>query len=152
MPVAAVTASPVNDYAAADNLVNTVLENLTEEKLKAIGAAVEKQQPEIEKQIKTLAPLLKEISTKATAMAAEINNNYIVPAALEETDASKQIVVREEQSGSKNALVKVYTLIFKNGQWVLRPEWKLAAKENKDTGSLHNIDSSAPLAEPQIAY
>lgn len=151
-PVAARTVSPVNEYAAADNLVKTVLENLTEEKLKAIEAAVEKHQPEIEKQIKTLAPLLKDISTNATAMAAEINNSYIIPAALEENDASKQIVVREQLSGSKNEMVKVYTVTFKNGQWVLRPEWKLAAKEISITDSLHNIDSTSPLPESQIAY
>ena len=113
---------------------------------------MEKQQPEIEKQIKTLAPLLKEISTKATAMAAEINNNYVIPAALEETDASKQIVVREQQSGSKNALVKVYTVIFKNGQWVLRPEWKLAATETSVADSLRKIDTSALLPELPTAY
>jgi hypothetical protein len=152
MPDTAVIFSPVNENAAADNLVQTVLENLTEEKLKAIEAAVEKQQPEIKKQIKTLAPLINEISTKATAMSAEINNNYIVPAALEENDASKQIVVREQQSGSKNAMVKVYTISFKNGQWVLRPEWKLAAKEISIADSLHNIDSTSPLPESQTAY
>jgi beta-lactamase regulating signal transducer with metallopeptidase domain len=152
MPDTAVIFSPVNENAAADNLVQTVLENLTEEKLKAIEAAVEKQQPEIEKQIKTLAPLINEISTNATAMSAEINNNYIVPAALEENDASKQIVVREQQSGSKNAMVKVYTISFKNGQWVLRPEWKLAAKEISIADSLHNIDSTSPLPESQTAY
>ncbi len=152
MPVAAVTVSLANDNIATDKLVSTIIENLTEEKLKAIEAAVEKQQPEIEKHIKTMAPLIKEISTKAMAMAAEINNNYIVPAALEENDASKQIVVREQESGSKNALVKVYTVTFKNGQWVLRPEWKLAAKETGAADSQHSIDTSAPLPESQTAY
>lgn len=137
-------------YPAA--AVSTVLQNLTDEKLRDIQAAVEKQAPEIEKHIKTLAPLLKDISTKAMAMADEINNNYIVPAAIEENDATRQIVVREEKSGSKNAQVKVYTLSFKNGQWVLRPEWKLAAKEISLADSLHNIDTSAPLPDSPTAY
>jgi hypothetical protein len=36
----------------------------------------------------------------------------------------------------------VYTVSFINGQWVLIPEWMLAAKE-VNTDSLHNtIDSS----------
>jgi hypothetical protein len=61
-------------------------------------------------------------------------------------------VVREELSGSKNAMVKVYTISFTNGKWVLRPEWKLAAKETTAADSLRNIDTSIPLHNLQTAY
>ena len=135
---------------ASANFVTAILEKLTDEKLKDLQAAVEKQEPEINKQITTLAPLIKAVETKAAAIADEMNTNYVIPAATEENDATRQIVVREEQSGSKNAMVKVYTLSFSKGKWVLRPEWKLAAKESAD--SLRNIDTSIPLHNVQTAY
>lgn len=145
---------PKNSTAATTpaSFVTAILKNLSDEKLKDLQAAVEKQQPEIEQQIKKLAPLIKDIEHKAASLSDEINHNYIIPAAVQENDGAKQIVVREEQSGSKNAMVKVYTLSFTNGKWELHPEWKLAAKENAAADSLRNTDTSIPLNNLQTAY
>ena len=56
-----------------------------------------------------------------------IDINYAIPVAAEENDAARQIIIKEEGSGS--ASVKVYYLSFKNGKWILQPEWVITAKE-----------------------
>jgi hypothetical protein len=53
--------------------------------------------------------------------------NYALPVAIKENDASRQIIIKEEGSGS--ASVKVYYLSFENGKWILQPEWVITAKE-----------------------
>ena len=54
---------------------------------------------------------------------------FAFPAAAKENDADREIVIQEESSGSKNNSVKVYHLSFKNGQWVIQPQWMATAKE-----------------------
>lgn len=139
-----------NNEPVMPTFVNNIIESLTEEKLQAIQAEVEKQQPLIEKQLKKLEPLIKDFQNKAEALAQDIEENFATPAAVQENNATRQIVIREEQSGSKNAVVKVYTLSFVNGKWVLQPEWKLAAKEIPVRDSLNKIDTSLP--EEETAY
>lgn len=53
--------------------------------------------------------------------------NYALPVAVKENDAARQVIIKEEGSGS--ASVKVYYLGFENGKWVLQPEWVITAKE-----------------------
>jgi bla regulator protein BlaR1 len=122
--------------------VNNIIESLTNENLKKIQASVEKQRPIIEKQLKQLEPLIKSIQEKAIIFAEQMDENFVSPVALKENDATRQIIVKEEQSGSKNATLKVYTVSFINGEWVLIPEWMVAAKEI-NTDSLQNkIDTT----------
>ncbi len=110
-------------------IVNNVLKQLTDENLNKIVSAVQKQQPAIEKSIRQLQPFQKLIEAKAEKLSEEIANNLITHVSLQENEALRQIVVREEQSGSENATLKVYNVIFKDGKWRLLPQWKLAAKE-----------------------
>jgi beta-lactamase regulating signal transducer with metallopeptidase domain len=126
-------------------VVNTIMDNFTEERLLKITTAAAKQQPELEKKMKQLEPLLKEVEQKAVKLAETISENFVIPVALAENEASRQIVVREEQSGSVNATIKVYNVIFKNGQWLLQPQWKLAAKEITRKDSLTLTDTSDPV-------
>jgi bla regulator protein blaR1 len=134
-------------------MVNNILENFTEENLKGLVEAVEKQQPIIEKQLKKLAPAIKAIQDKVQAMQAKNEaevqqaeemdvENIITPISIKENDATRQIVIKEEQSGSKNATVKVYTLAFINDEWVLIPEWMLSAKEVSSDSLQTKKDSS----------
>lgn len=114
------------------SFIKNISTNLTDENLKKIEAAVEKQKPVIEKQIKNLEPLIKSFQQKAEALAQQFDDNTkfkAIPAALKENIPTKQVVVKEEQSGSKNAVVKVYTLAFIDNEWRIIPEWMLAAKE-----------------------
>ncbi len=135
IPVAAIIpVEEIDNELNVPTFVNNIIETLTDENLKKIQASVEKQQPIIEKQLKQLEPLLKSIQEKAVILAVQMDENFATPAALKENDATKQIIIKEEQSGSKNATLKVYTVSFINGEWVLMPEWMLAAKEiNTDT-------------------
>ncbi|MEI9956771.1 MAG: M56 family metallopeptidase [Ferruginibacter sp.] len=122
---------PVNEIETA-SFVNNIIENLTDDKLAKIEKEVAKQQPVIEKQLKKLQPLIKSVQDKAEAFAQQFNGPFITPVAFKENVPAiptKQIIVKEEQSGSKNAVVKVYTISFINGQWVVVPDWILAAKE-----------------------
>lgn len=133
-----------NEFAVT---VNNVINSLTEEKLEKIAAAVEKHQPEIEKAVKKLEPLLIEIEKQATNLAKETETNLATPVSLQEAVIEKKIVIKEETSGSKNATIKVYTVVYKDGKWQLKPQWKLAAKEITSTDSLDLIDTSAPAIE-----
>ena len=49
-----------------------------------------------------------------------------IPVSINENDAARQIIIKEESSGSSS--VKVYYLSFENGKWILQPEWILTAK------------------------
>ncbi|MBL0146642.1 MAG: M56 family metallopeptidase [Chitinophagaceae bacterium] len=71
----------------------------------------------------------------------------VFPVAQIETDNIKQIIIREEQSGSKKSSISVYNLIYKNGKWVIQPQW-MASKHNIDSAAT-NYDSSElyPLME-----
>lgn len=125
------------------SIVNNVLANLTDQNLEKIAVEAEKQMPAIEAAVKKLEPLIKEIEKEAAAMAEEIETNLATPVALQEPAFEKQILVKEEESGSKNATIKVYTIAYKNGKWQLQPQWKLSSKEItiSDTAKL---DTCAP--------
>jgi beta-lactamase regulating signal transducer with metallopeptidase domain len=146
------TATPSDE--AIPSFVNTLIKDLTDEKLKEMSAAVKQQQPAIEKELKHLDPLIKDIQHSAIELAEDMGNNFITPVSIKENDATRQIVIKEEQSGSKNATVKVYTLAFINGKWVIQPEWKLAAQEMPPLAdSLRNIIDTTTLIKPApIAY
>jgi len=79
--------------------------------------------------VEKFAPLIKSVQDKAEEFAQQFDNTLVIPAALKENTPTRQVVVKEEQSGSKNATVKVYTLAYIDNQWVIIPEWMLAAKE-----------------------
>ncbi len=136
---------PLQADGAFPVVVNNVLQNLKQETAGKIAAAVLEQEPLIEKKIKQAAPLIQDIKLKAEKLAAEFaGDNILTPVSLTENDAAKQIVIREEESGSKNAVLKVYNVIFKDGKWIIQPQWKLAAKEINPADSLLLNDTSAP--------
>ncbi len=134
------------------SFVNSIIENLTDENLQKIEAAVEKQKPLIEKQLKSLEPFIKSVKVKAEEFAQQLDNiNKITPVAFKEINPAntKQVIVKEEQSGSKNAVVKVYTLSLINGEWVVVPEWMLAAKEVRIDSLRIITDTSEMDQQPQ---
>lgn len=128
-----VTAASQNTYSAATDkmpvIANNILAGLTDENIKKIEAEVEKQKPAIEAVVKKMEPLLKVIEEKATKLAEEAETNIATPVSLQEPVIEKKIVIKEEASGSKNTTIKVYTVVYKDGKWLLQPKWKLDAKE-----------------------
>ncbi len=108
---------------------NTVLPKIKTKDINAILAKVEKQKPVIEKQLKKLQPLIRSIERKTEQIAERVREDYVMPATIQENDATRQVIIKEESSGSKSASVKVYWLRFKKGKWVLEPDWMAAAKE-----------------------
>jgi len=145
----------IPDENAMPKFVTTILDNLTDENLKKIETAVEKQKPLIEKQLKALEPVIKSVQEKAEKFAQQFDDNTVItPVAFKENNPAntKQVIVKEEQSGSKNAVVKVYTLKLVNGEWVVMPQWMLAAKEipfDSSADTLHIADDSAGNAPQQ---
>ncbi len=97
--------------------------------MKQASEELNRQKPVIEKKMKQLEPLLKKLKSQSYQLAKEVAENFAIPVTLQENDATRHIIINEEESGSKNASVKAYTLTFQNGQWVVTPEWKLAARE-----------------------
>lgn len=137
--------NPVTTVDEMPAFVTSVVASLTDENLKKIEAAVKKHQPEIEKQIEKLQPIIQAVQENAEVIANEIANYTVTPVAFPENIPTKQIIVREEQSGSKNTTVKVYTLSFINGEWVIVPEWMMAAKEIKADSLYTNLNDSSLL-------
>ncbi len=73
----------------------------------------------------------------------QMEQSLIVPVTVTENDASKQIIIQEESSGSsKSASMKTYSLRFENGQWVLEPVWNILAREIPEDSLLKKMDSS----------
>jgi beta-lactamase regulating signal transducer with metallopeptidase domain len=101
--------------------INTVINKAT--------ATIEKTLPALRKKLNKLKPAVEKLKIKTEELAEAIVENYAMPASVEENDATKQVIIKEEVSGSKNTQVKVYTVKFENGQWVIQPEWRLTAKE-----------------------
>lgn len=94
-----------------------------------------KNQPEKNNAEKKLSSLQKSDSKSSTSISP-INNFIeepykITPVSLLKNDAARQIIIKEESSGSSNASIKVYYLSFENGEWVLVPEWALTANEKQ---------------------
>ena len=139
-----------NTIEAFPQFALNVAENLTDENLNTISSIVEKQQPIIEKELQKLQPLIQSIQQQAETITEQVNENIITPVVLKENTPTKQIIVREEQSGSKNATLKVYTVSYINGKWVVLPEWMLAAKEvNEDSAHKKYIDSSSLIEQDE---
>ena len=88
---------------------------------------MEKQKPE--RQIKKSGPTIKNIQHQIEIIAKQVDQNFSLPVSVTENDAARQIIIKEESSGSASASVKVYNLSFENGQWILQPEWIVYARE-----------------------
>lgn len=140
---------PFNDAAlSADaDFSKTIIPG--EKGMAALIREMEKQKPVIEKKLKSLEPLIKEIQKKTESfISKQVEENpvvtgFAIPVASKENDAARQIIIKEESSGSTNASVKVFYLAFENGQWVLRPEWMLTTKEVSADSLLKKMDTSA---------
>ena len=108
-------------------IVNSILKYVKPSLTETIATDVEKQASQIEKLNSKLQPLASIVEQKAGEMKEWINRNLIKPVSVYENDASRDIIINEESSGT--ATVKVFHLSFKNGKWILKPKWKLTAKE-----------------------
>jgi len=94
---------------------------------------VEKQRPALERQMKRLRPVINSIQAKAEQLADKITKDLLMPVTIQENDATREIVVREESSGSKSASVKVYQLRFEDGKWILQPQMMVTASPVTDS-------------------
>jgi beta-lactamase regulating signal transducer with metallopeptidase domain len=134
-------------YLPFSNYINTTDADIAKniipgnKDMETIVKEVEKQKPVIEKQIKGLEPVIKAVQQKAEIISKQVEENLIIPVAIKENDAARQIIIKEEGSGS--ASVKVYYLSFENGQWILQPEWVFTAKEVSLDSLLKKADTSS---------
>ena len=90
-----------------------------------------------------LAPVCDPIPKTTDEIETGPELNFAKPVAARENDAARQIIIKEEGSGS--ASVKVYYLSFENGKWVLQPEWILTAKEiiiDSLTGKIDSLNKN----------
>ena len=140
MPIS-LSAVPVE--AKALHFASELVNNFDDRKLQALVDETEKQKPALEKQLKDMEPLIRSIQSQAQAISEDaLAQIKIQPVSFNEntTGNTRQIIVREEQSGSKAAVIKVYRLVNINGEWVMEPEWMLSAREKADS-ALKTIDT-----------
>lgn len=131
---------PQNSVESGAEFVNNILPVINTNELNNFVAKVEEQQPRIEQQLKKLRPYIRSVQHEAQQIADEALRNFAMPAGITENDATREIIINEETSGSRLSSVKVYRLSYENGQWILKPEWMVVAKENRDSLS-RNRDS-----------
>ncbi len=84
-------------------------------------------------------PVCEPSSPTANEIETEPELNFAKPMASKENDVARQIIIKEEGSGT--ASVKVYYLTFEDGKWVLQPEWVVTAKEIINDSVTRKIDS-----------
>lgn len=127
-----------NDLVFSNNILKGI-NTLVAEKL---TAKIETQIPYIEKQFKKIRPYIKSLERKAEQIANETEREFAIPVTIRENNAERQIIIKEESSGSLGSSVKVYRLVFDNGQWRIIPVWMATAKEMANDSIGKKTDST----------
>ena len=86
--------------------------------------------------IETTAPIkiafqkkpVKRSTSKPEELIEENSPEGFSLATFSDEQLTKQVIVQEEASGSKTSTLKVYTLVFKNGEWVMVPGWMATSR------------------------
>ena len=129
----AASSEPVGSINSGDADAMTVFASKVSDAIDKTGIvekalrSVEKQRPAIEKQIKKMQPFIRSIQAKAEKMAENFTEDFAMPVTIQENDATREIIIREESSGSTSASVKVYQLRYQDGQWLLQPQMMVTA-------------------------
>ena len=84
-------------------------------------------------------PINKPKSEKITETTSFNELTVAQPVTTQENDASREIIITEQ--GSEGTTVKVYTLVFKNGKWILQPEMAIRNREKIPDTQSQKIDS-----------
>ncbi|MEO6254089.1 MAG: M56 family metallopeptidase, partial [Ferruginibacter sp.] len=114
---------PVNNYMADEVDPGISAKPVTENKTGTIeNTKLIAESPNIKDQ-----PISTPVELKDDIVTEPIAADFAMPVAIQENDATRQIIIKEEGSGS--ASVKTYYLVYENGKWILQPEWVIMAKE-----------------------
>lgn len=120
---------PVNNYFISDADFGKAILSKPKTDVNNISKT-ETEQHIIVNEITKPAPV-KKTKQQVTVIAEEKINEpkefFAVPVTTKENDAARQIIIKEEGSGSVS--VKTYYLSFENGKWTLQPEWFITSKE-----------------------
>lgn len=124
-------------------IISPPLQNFySENKINSINPASEKQRKKAATLRITNKYDVEIFAEKDVLISNESSLAITTPVALTETDGTLQVAIREEQSGTKNTVLKVYTFTFINGEWTLIPEWVFTAKEINIDSLQNNIDTT----------
>ncbi len=99
------------------------------------------------KQSAILLPKQNNIAVKNNSEKAidEITNEVnLIPINFSEEELVKQVIIEEEQSGNKPAALMVYSMVYEEGNWVLKPQW-MVSKTKTTTTNKGFRDSTQPL-------
>jgi hypothetical protein len=132
---------PFSDYIISENEYGKQIKTnqlKTTEIMETLPAV---NKPIIEKLVKPNSKS-KDVSNPEPKLDQQVSVpvEFYLPVAIKENNAARQIIIKEEGSGS--ASVKVYYLSFENDKWMLRPEWMLTAHEIHYDSLLFKADSS----------
>jgi beta-lactamase regulating signal transducer with metallopeptidase domain len=140
----AVVDEPVADTEIPAVIKTASLQEEISKNAEKIADVVIKSQPMVEKKLKALQPLLESIQQNAATIAENAQQDFAMPVVQTENDVPvQQMVVKEEQSGSKSSSVKVYQLRVVNGQWVVQPEWMASARDKFADSVRKALDTGA---------
>ena len=139
LPENALPPNYMESYGA--EIVNKVLPFIKTMEINNLVNKAEELKPRIENQFRKLQPLIRSVQNKAEEIAEAADQDFSMPVTFNENDASREIIINEESSGSRSSSVKVYRLSFEKGKWVLKPRWMAIAKEIRDSLA-YLIDSS----------
>jgi len=112
--------------------------------MQEIRRSLEKQQPTMEKQVRDMQPLIRELEKRAEKMAERYNEMTLYPVGYNEPRSeTREVIIKEEATGNHAAAVKVYSMILKDGQWIIVPQWMATAKKTGD-------DSTSDLKKDSV--
>ena len=119
---------PISNYLVSDDDFGNVIFSKPKQVANKISKTETEQQVivnKISKPIHLIKP--KQVTDIVKEKINEPEEIFAIPVTTKENDAARQIIIKEEGSGS--ASVKVYYLHFENGKWILQPEWIITSKE-----------------------
>lgn len=89
-------------------------------------AVVQPSSETVMKPVNTETPLnITEEQTQEIATGETGPENIIMPAALEEPDNTREVILKEENSATGKTLTKVYQMKFENGEWKATLMWTI---------------------------
>jgi len=127
------------EYIWENQSIEPVLADKGERYIQEIRRSLEKQQPLIEKQVREMQPLIRTLEKNVEKLAERYKEMNLYPVGYTEPQSeTREVIIKEEATGNNASAVKVYSMIMKDGKWIIVPQWMATAKKTGDdsTGDL----------------
>lgn len=124
------------EFSWENQSIEPVLAGKENRFMKEIRRSLETQQSNMEKQVKELQPVIREVEKRVEKMVESYNGMMLYPVGyIEPQSDTREVIIKEEATGNKAAAVKVYSMILKDGRWIIVPQWMATARKTGDDSS-----------------